>query len=192
MIFFERYNWIFYTSWDGFSLVKQGSDVIGGLVNLLPNTLLCDAANWTKFDTCEGKLFFDYRSDFHRIIKAIEELKDPPGHTFIFINRIDPDFLPKLDFLFKKDVYGKVKWVFTLNIRRTSLKDNLLKTEEDCLKILPPLVSEVGIKSGKKFFHIGQGIESYLWSKNGETNEYIYLRDLPAHVRDYKISLVID
>lgn len=180
MIFFDRLNWIFYTSWEASSLVVE-------LKDLLPNTRFFDAANWTKIDSDQGKLFFDYRDDFTRIIRAIEGSKDRPSYTFILINRIDPDFLPKLDFLFKRDVYGKVKWVFTLNTRRTSLKDNSLKTEYDCLKILPRLASEVGIKSGKKFFHLGRDNESFLLS---EGQENIYIRDLQAHVRDYKISLL--
>ena len=55
------------------------------------------------------------------------------------------------------------------------------------MKFLPRLASEVGIKSGKKFFHLGRDNESFLLS---EGQENIYISDIQAHVRDYKLSLL--
>lgn len=180
MIFFDRLNWIFYTS-------RDGSSFLTDLKDLLPNTFFYDSDNWTKIDSDQGKLFLDYGPDFRRIIKLIEDSKNYVGYTFILINRVDPDFLPKLDFLFKRDVYGKVKWVFTMNRRRTFLKDSTTKSEYDLHKLLPRLNREVGIKSGKKFFLTREDNESFLLS---EDQEKIYTRDLLAYVRDYKISLL--
>jgi hypothetical protein len=187
MKFFDRLNWIFYTSWDGYSFITDGKTILNPLINLLPNSFFYDSANWTKVDSDQGKLFFDYASDFRKIIQSIEDSKNCEGFTFILINRIDPDFFPKLDLLFKRDVYGKVKWVLTVNTRTSSLKDSPITSEIDFIKLLPMLCREVGIKSGKKFFYTEQGRESYLWS---EGQENIYTRDLLAHVRDYKISLL--